>query len=495
MDNEHDVGGVVFPLQPDGRRSTSALGRSVVTDALRSVDPTGAKAAERDTNWRSGYLTHLRHLTVAGLGSRSDAVTIAHVGLDSLHHHMRVVGADGHDRELSSLQTVAPEARLETIKLDGQAEPEHELIIPYRGHRLQGDALRRQLDLWVSDGIIEPSCATAVRQVIDHPDWLSVPERTMVVLGAGAEMGPLPALLRWGATVAAVDLPRPDIWTRILSTAHDAAGTLILPVAPRTDPADDRSLDARAGLDLVDDVPAAAEWINQLVGPLLLGNYAYADGSTHVRVATAVDAMTTRVHQARDDVALAFLATPTDAFAVPADTVAKSVQAYEDRSRAAKVMARPLRTVSGGRLLRRAYAPGVDPGICDALVPQQGPNYALAKRVHRWRATVARDQGTLVSMHVAPATRTRSVMKNRALAAAYTGAHRFGVEIFDPDTTNTLMAALLVHDLHTGGVQAHDQVWQDEAHAAAHGGLWTCAYAPRSALGLAALLGVGGARS
>ncbi len=33
----------------------------------------------------------------------------------------------------------------------------------------------------------------------------------------------------------------------------------------------------------------------------------------------------------------------------------------------------------------------------------------------------------------------------------------------------------------------------DEAYAAAHGGLWRAAYAPRSALGLAALLGIGGA--
>jgi hypothetical protein len=80
-------------------------------------------------------------------------------------------------------------------------------------------------------------------------------------------------------------------------------------------------------------------------------------------------------------------------------------------------------------------------------------------------------------------------MKNRALAAAYAGAHRFGVEVFDPATCQTLMAALLVHDLHTGGGPVQAQPWQDEAHAAAHGGLWRAAYAPRSALGLAALLG------
>ena len=115
--------------------------------------------------------------------------------------------------------------------------------------------------------------------------------------------------------------------------------------------------------------------------------------------------------------------------------------------------------------------------------------------MQRWRATVARDAGATVSMNVAPPTRTRSVTKNRVLAAAYAGAHRFGVEVFEPATTKTLMAALLVHDLHTGGggpAQAHP--WQDEARAAAHGGLWRTAYAPRSALGLAALLGYTTAR-
>jgi hypothetical protein len=108
---------------------------------------------------------------------------------------------------------------------------------------------------------------------------------------------------------------------------------------------------------------------------------------------------------------------------------------------------------------------------------------------------VARDAGATVSFTVAPPTRTRSVLRNRALAAAYAGAHRFGIEVFEPATSNTLMAALLVHDLRTGGGPVQDHPWRDEAYAAAHGGLWRVPYAPRSALGLAVLLGLGGARA
>ncbi len=138
-------------------------------------------------------------------------------------------------------------------------------------------------------------------------------------------------------------------------------------------------------------------------------------------------------------------------FAVPREAVEQATRSYEHRSGTAKLLSRPLRTVSGGRLLRRSYVRDADPGINDSLVAQQGPNYALAKRLQRWRASVARDAGAMVSLNVAPPTRTRSVVKNRALAAAYAGAHRFGIEVFEPATANVLMAALLVHDLHTHG--------------------------------------------
>jgi hypothetical protein len=465
------------------------LGRAVVADALRRVDAAGAGAAERESDWRTGYLTHFRRLIEAGLDSRQAAVSVARDGLASLHRQMRVTGGDGAETGLDALVSAPARGELAAATVTGTGEAERELSVPYRGERLRGDALARQLEAWVSAGVIEPSCADAVRAVAARPDWLALPGRTIVVLGAGAEVGPLPVLLSWGVRVFGVDLPRPAIWDRVLTDARRSAGTLVVPAA-----AGDEDLAQRAGLDLIADIPAVADWLAAVDGPLVLGNYVYADGAANVMLASAVDALTVRLTAARGDVALAFLATPTDVFAVPADAVAQSARAYADRSPAAKRGGWPLRALSGGRLLRRGYPPGADPGICDSLIPQQGPNYALAKRVHRWRATVAREAGTMVSMNVAPPTRTRSVLKNRALAAAYIGAPRFGVEVFEPATTKTLMAALLVHDLQTGApAQAHP--WQDEACAAAHGGLWRIGYAPRSALTLAALMGYRAARN
>jgi hypothetical protein len=200
----------------------------------------------------------------------------------------------------------------------------------------------------------------------------------------------------------------------------------------------------------------------------------------------AFDALATGLLGSRPDSSIAFLATPTDAYLVPDETVAAARAAYADR-RLRKLIQAPLQTLSGGRLFAPAYTSA--DGVVDVLVKQQGPNYALAKRLQRWRGLIAREQGHTVSFNVAPATWTRSVTKNRILAAAYAGAHHHGIEIFPADTCRVLMAAMLVHDLNEpASLEGHpERLFSD---CAAHGGLWRAAYEPRSVLGVAALEGL-----
>lgn len=467
--------GVSFPSE-----STSSAARTVLSDALRKADPVGARAVENETSWRRNYLTHFRRTVEAGIGEAPAAQSIAAEGLRSAHAMMRFGDVSLDDAIHGKPLTQAFHTR--TIAGTGPAETE--LSVPYRGERLRGLALLDQLHGWVERGIITQSCSEALQTVQDNPEWLRLEGDTVVVLGAGAEMAPYRALLRWGADVVAIDLPRPDLQARVRSLAEESAGRVHLPARIVTNGDDD------AGADMVTELPAVAHWLDGFDGRLVLGNYCYADGSAHVRVSMAADALARHLTKHRPDTALAFLATPTDTFAVPPEDVAYANRAYADSS---KMLRAPLRMISGGRLLQRNYPPGADPGVCDALVPQQGPNYALAKRLQRWRATAARNDGATVSLNVAPATRTRSVVKNKALAAAYAGAHRFGVEVFDPATSNTMMAALLAYDLRAGAAPQAEP-WQDEAVNAAHGGLWTCAYTPRSALGLAAVLGIGALR-
>ncbi len=485
--------GVDLPIV-DGRRSSTALGRATCAAAAGAVNPKLAAQTRAVSDWRSGYLTPLRRLTEVAAESSDAALAVSAAGLDHLRATMQF-DRDGQSVPLTELPA-APTPMLRTATVAGTASPQRELVVPFDGKRLAGDDLRRQLDTWVGDGIVEPGFRDAITAVIDNPDWLDTSDVSAVVLGAGAEMGPVRSLLRWGGRVVAVDLPRPALWERLIATARASAGVLEVPVstsAPAT--TTDTALAEAAGADLIAQTPEVLDLISRIEGPMVLGNYLYADGALHVRVSMAADALAVGLGD-RDDVMLAYLATPTDAFAVPWRDVEISEGRWDHRR--TRFIQPPLHLLG---TFERNYShtvtttDGTRLGIADCLVPQQGPNYALAKRLQRWRAVVARTAGQRVSLNVAPATRTRSVVKNRLLAAAYAGAHRFGIRVFDPGTANTLMAAMLVHDLRNPDAAANPDVPLTNppdlfSAAANHGGLWTTGYEPRSVLGFAAVLGM-----
>jgi len=492
--------GVAFP-EVNGERSTTATGKAVFADAARAVDAALADQIEAERDWRNRYLVVARRLLEAALAGSHDMTGLPAAGLESLHRRF-VFLRDGDSLPLGTALETYTEPRLDTVIVDGRSRTgPSELSVPYKGERLRGDALHRRLDRWLEDGIAEPSCAEAIRLVMANPDWLDLSDLRVAVLGAGAEMGPLHSLCQWRATVIPLDLARADVWSRILATVRQGSGRAHVPVrGSLAGGAGDDEIAVAAGADLVTEMPEIATWLSQFDGPLTLGNYVYADGSTHVKVSMAVDAITTRLAATRPDLSIAVLATPTDVFAVPEEVVGMARRRLA-AGRSLGTMQGGVRALTGGRLFSPNYGElmttgeGMRLGIADSLVRQQGPNYALAKRLQRWRASVAREQGLVTSVNVAPPTRTRSVMRNRALAAAYAGANRFGVEVFDPSTSNTLMAALLVHDLRNPKAAANpatplshhlELFWQ----GANHGGLWRNPFAARSIIGLAVVLGV-----
>jgi hypothetical protein len=476
---------VLFPAGPDGRRSTGATGRAVWADAVRGVDDALADRIERTKNWRVDYVEAVVAHTSVASRSPEAAVRVARQGLASLADRMRFERDGATGSVAQALQDGKEVLRPATVR--GEGERERTLVLPYRGEQLSGDRLRRQIDQWVAIGTVEPSCAAALHRVVAEPAWLDLSDRAFALLGAGAEMGPLAPLSRWGAHIVAVDVPKERVWDAVRATARAGAGSLTLPEGEHG-----------PGVDLLTQAPEVAAFLRTAAEgrPLTIGSYAYADGAKHVQVVHASDALIELLLRERPGTGYAELATPTDAYAVPLEIVDESRRRWGSRGLRGALQA-PLRGVSRGSLYAPAYdtivqrEDGRTVGIADGLVPQQGANYTLAKRVQRWRALAAQADGHLVSANVAPATTTRSVTKNRLLAAAYAGAHRFRVEIFAPETTKVLMAALLVHDLRAAQ-PAPAQPDDLFAEQAAHGGLWRIAYTPRSVLGLAALTGLPG---
>ena len=502
------IEGVAFPEGGDGRRSTSATGRAVFADSIRNVDPTLAARIEHTSDWRGGYIGPLRDIVTDAAMTPEAALTISRDGLESAHRRF-VFARGGEQLPLWEAMRRWDRPGFGSVTVRGNIPPEPELTLPYRGRRLFGDDLRHQVDTWVADGIAEPGFASALHLLLDNPDWMDLRDVDIAVLGAGAELGPTRSLLRWGARVHAVDLPRPELWQRLIDITRGTAGSLRIPVALDergtppfvvggvVHPEDDAIVAGRAGADLLRRTPELLTWLGEIEQPFVMGTYAYADGAAHVLLSMAADAIATELLSRRDDITLAYLATPTDVFMVPMAAVEESRRRWDARGLSGMLQS-PLR-------LLRQFEPnytrtftaddGTEFGINDSLVPQQGPNYALAKRLQRWRAVVARADGVPVSLNLAPATRTHSVVKNRALAAAYAGAGRFGVEVFDPATSTTLMAALLVHDLRNPAAAANPATplanpMDLYVQGANHGGLWRAAYAPRSVLGVAALLGM-----
>lgn len=126
---------------------------------------------------------------------------------------------------------------------------------------------------------------------------------------------------------------------------------------------------------------------------------------------------------------------------------------------------------------------GEDFYLVDGIVGRQGPNYALAKRIQHWRAVVAREADKVnVSSNIAPSTATVSVTSNKLFALAYQGFHFFKpLEVFQQETSNAVMAAVLIHDIRNPKVLSNPKnklrnPLELFTYGALHGGVWRMAY-------------------
>ena len=492
--------GLQFPIkEANTKPSTSRTGREIIAAALEKVAPQTSQNVLKEKNWRKNYPQYFKALVEYGIENTQNPISIAENGLYKAHQTFEFY-KNGQKYPFSEVMQLDTQ-ELHTFKIQGQSKSEPEWYVPYQGKNLKGQDLLDQIKTWESNGIIEPSHANALREAVAHPEWFDLSDRTMVLFGAASEAGPLTWLSKWKANIVAVDLQNERVWNKILNTVEQGNATLFAPSSESLDPATSiQILSQKLGVNLLTQTADIAQWLVQNPNNLDLAAIAYLDGEKHVRVSMAMDAIMKYVSEHKTNTSLMYMCTPTDVYAIPQEVVNAAAIKFNDRSTLQKILSKGISTISLKRLFQEnpkqvlTSNNGQKYGIADCLVVEQGPNYALAKRIQQWRATLARHAGQRVSINIAPSTTTYSVTKNPLLKAAFNGASLFDVEAFEPATTNALMAALWIHDLRCPQSVANPELTLDHPlelmmKGANHGGLWRVAYLARTALPFAAIYG------
>lgn len=482
--------GLEFPVDKDGRRSTTAINQATFAAAIEAVSKEAAEAVRKQRGWRFAYAKHLVKNVELSAQSPEKALLVANAGLKHLHNSFEFI-RDGKTTSLSEAMKTMTKASFKTGEIKGQmSRTTHGYEVPYKKQLLKGDELRVQIEAWVRNGVIEPSCGEALQRVADSPQWLDLSDKYFVLLGASSAMGPLPMLLSLGANIIAIDLDRPFIWKKIITMARNSPGNLIFPLkCDQKDCKNDDELFANAGSDLLAKTPEIRNWLMSVCPgkSLVVGAYAYLDGPLFVRVSMAMDAIIQDLTKQRKDTAIAYLCTPTDAHLSTPGAVAAS----KSNLRRAPLWQQLLAVCTNCtkfRMGKNARKPidcedGTQQHVVDAIVVQQGPNYILAKRLQHWRAMVARTQDKcVVSSNIAPSTATLSVISNFSFKLAYGGMKYFKpLEVFNEETSNAVMGGLLINDIQNPLSASHpDQPLRNPLNlftaTSFHGGAWRTGY-------------------
>jgi len=454
--------------------------------AIAAVSPEAAQKVLKEKNWRFGYVKHFVNMVEQQMKSPENALKVAEAGLAKAYETFQFVEGDCTTSFADAMCKKCTNP-FHTGIIKGEApKTTNVLEVPYKGKNLSGQALKDQVDKWVSYGTIEESAGEAIKNCVDKPGYIDLSDRYFVLLGAGSAMGPFLVLMALGANVIAVDLDRSGIWKRLLTIAKKSSGTMTFPLKkPQSEITNDDDLYANAGCNLFTDTPRIRDWVIKLYPDkkMSVGSYAYLNGALHVQVSLAMDAICKDLSEKRS-ASLSYLCTPTDLHVVTKEAHEASLDEYKTYS--SKLFCKVMKMINKRWLRKNAMDPlpgdGGDFYVVNGLSVAQGPNYALAKRMQHWRAVVARSKGSIVSSNIAPATSTVSVVQNRTFAWAYEGMPYFKpYEIFAPETSNAVMSAILFSDLNDTKNASNPAVKLNNPnelfkYGSFNGGAWRCAY-------------------
>ncbi len=402
MKNATTLTGIQFPVNLKGKRSTTEAGQTIFAASYQHVDKASSTKLMAERKWRDHYAQYLPAMLHSAAKSLYVSEEIAEKGLASCYQQFEFI-RNGQTYKLNQAMALFTQPLFRSAKIKGlSSRPKQAISIQHKGRTLSGEGLRQQISVWHDKNIIEKSHAQDLLSVLGDSNKQDLSDKCFVLLGASSEIGPISLLLALGANIVAIGRENPKNWTRLISLARRSSGNLYIPCKRDPDGLSDQQIAQLAGADLLTQTPEIGTWLNSFKMPLTLGNYAYLDGANHVRLVMAMDAIVTRLTQKRDDISLAYLLTPSDVYAVPKSVTQNSMLRFKGKG-----VSGLFKAFINKVTLSALFSPSIvsqvtdtdgnELGVLDNLVPQQGPNYVLAKRIQRWRAIVSVKNGLRVS--------------------------------------------------------------------------------------------------
>ena len=473
---------------PTGHTGSSFLHR-LLSDAVEAFPealsaaalPADPKAFKRDygevlVRFEAARAASEQRVEIARLLTRRTAELLVHAG------DAGQVPLATHLRTRAAL----PGLRSEPATLAPGLVPE----VPFEGRVHRGPEVIELCEQLVARHHMTDAALSAARYIVGRAQAsggkLDLRGERFVLLGAGAELAPTPLLLRAGASVLWVDLSEPG--TRV--TEGDRGGELW-----RSDAVTDL---LRAPREVAATVARFAQ-----DGPVHIGMFAYAGGaSREFRLGAAMNAIVASLDPGSVR-SIALLVSPT----MPANVQPQDAAAAE-----AKLEKRPL-WQSAFKAIGLLPTPGrlTTDGACvsRSIVSIQGVSYQAAQYVGKIAAAESfavhgidpaseKRRPVTVSANVAGITNTRS-LAHPLFQAAFVGAPKFDVCIYEPATTRALSALLVLADLlnpaapGAAGVQPASPKQKAEGLLSqqVHGGIYSLPYALEPAIRVSAVLGMG----
>jgi hypothetical protein len=383
----------------------------------------------------------------------------------------------------------APSPALQSQALPGT--PGLRVEVPLDGKVYRGREVIDLAERLGAEQQLTQSVIGALRFIVEHIEArggaLDLSGERFVILGAGAELAPSRMLLQAGARVLWVDLAEP---ARALGDSAGLAGALV---------------QAPGATNLLESPCEIAAAITAFAadGPVHVAMFAYASGASREwRLGAAMNAIATSLPPQLIR-SISLLVSPTTCATIQPESAHAAERRYAERPLWQNALHR------SGLLPAPGYhsAHGVRIGLCTVSI--QGLSYQAAQYISKLASAETyalhgtdlrsdTPSPTTVSANVAGITRTRS-LSHPLFEAAFIGAPRFGVRIFDPATTRALSGLLILHDLlnptapGAAALQTNDPRQKATAlfSQQVHGGIYSLPFVLEHAIRAAAVIGMG----